>query len=229
MNIPLNPCEKQSKIYSNKGFTNHIIMRTSNFPLVEDVRKLLSGYKPNEFTFQNLARDLNQPIAVLINAFGNESGLVEEVLYYEQQNLENIFSEFDFKGSNAIDGLLRVSKEIGIKFVNILPSITFDLRLEFPEIRQKFVEKRIDFVNTKIKSNFEQGMQQGMYRPDLSAELVSRIYISRLIDLHNPDFFPNDTISFPVLFDVMFDTFIRGICTEEGKTYYEKKIKCMRL
>jgi hypothetical protein len=72
-------------------------------------------------------------------------------------------------------------------------------------------------------------MSQGMYRPDLSTELVSRLYMSRLIDLHNPDFFPNETISFPVLFDVMFDTFIRGICTEEGKNYYEKKIKCMKL
>jgi TetR/AcrR family transcriptional regulator, cholesterol catabolism regulator len=70
-------------------------------------------------------------------------------------------------------------------------------------------------------------MTQGMYRHDLSAELVSRIYISRLIDLHNPDFFPNETISFSVLFDVMFDTFIRGICTDEGKNYYEKKIRRM--
>jgi hypothetical protein len=203
-------------------------MNNSILPLVEDVRKLLSSYKSNEFTFRNIARDLDQPLDALILAFGSESGLVEEILDYEQQNLENIFSEFDFTGINAIDGLLKVSKEISNKFVDILPSITFDLRSIFPEIRQKFVEKRISFVNAKIKSNFDQGMQQGMYRPDLSAELISRIYISRLFDLHNPDFFPNETISFTVLFDVMFDTFIRGICTEKGKKYYEKKIKCIK-
>ena len=203
-------------------------MRDPKLPLVEDVRKLLSGYTSNEFTFRNLARDLDQSLESLIVAFGTESGLVEEILNFEQQNLENIFSEVNFSGNNAIDGLLRVSKEISDKFVNILPSITFDLRLMFPEIRQSFVEKRMRFVNTKIKSNFEQGIKQGMYRPDLSPELISRIYISRLIDLHNPDFFPNETISFSVLFDVMFDTFIRGICTDEGKNYYEKKIKCMK-
>jgi hypothetical protein len=203
-------------------------MRDPNLLLVEDVRRLLSGYKSSEFTFQNLARDLDQPVDTLISAFGTESGLVEEILNYEQQNLENIFSEFDFSGSNAIDGLLSVSREISNKFVTIVPSITFDLRSEFPEVRQKFVEKRISFVSAKIKSNFEKGMRQGMYRPDLSAELVSRIYISRLIDLHNPDFFPNETISFSVLFDVMFDTFIRGIYSDEGKNYYEKKVKCMK-
>lgn len=202
-------------------------MRDPKITLVEDIRKLLSGYKSHEFTFQNLANELNLPADDLERAFGTEAGLVEEILNYEQQSLEDIFSDFDFTGTNAIDGLLVVSKEISNKLVDILPSITFDLRSRFSEVRQKFVEKRISFVNTKIKSNFELGMTQGMYRPDLSAELVSRIYISRLIDLHNPDFFPNETISFSVLFDVMFDTFIRGICTDEGKTYYEKKIRRM--
>ncbi|MFA5970824.1 MAG: hypothetical protein WC780_00635 [Lentimicrobiaceae bacterium] len=203
-------------------------MRDPKLPLVQDVRKLLSAYTLTEFSFQNLARDLDLPVEELKNTFGNETGLVEEILNYEQQNLENIFEEFDFSGLNAIDGLLRVSREISNKYMNILPCITFDLRGLFPEVRQEFVEKRVNFVNSKIKLNFEHGMQQGMYRPDLSAELVSRIYISRLIDLHNPDFFPNETISFSVLFDVMFDTFIRGISTDKGKSYYEKKVKCMK-
>ncbi len=207
---------------------NFIFMQTPKPSLVEDVRKLLSGYKSTEFAFQNLANDLGLPLDALVSAFGDEKGLVEAILNFEQQNLENIFSEFDFAGTNAIDGLLIVSKEISAKFVKILPSITFDLRSDFPEVRQKFVDKRVNFVSAKIRANFEHGMKQGMYRPDLSAELISRIYISRLIDLHNPDFFPNESISFAVLFDVMFDNFIRGICTDEGKQYYQKKIKCMK-
>jgi TetR/AcrR family transcriptional regulator, cholesterol catabolism regulator len=203
-------------------------MRNQNLSLVEDIRKMLSGYKSGELTFQKLATDMNLPQDLLVEEFGTETGLVEAILNYEQYNLENMFSWFNFSDINAIDGLLRVSKEISEKFVDVHPSITFDLRRDYPEARQKFVERRIQFVNSKIKYNFELGMQQGMYRPDLSAELVSRLYISRLIDLHNPDFFPNETISFSVLFDVMFDTFIRGICSEEGRKYYEKKIKCMK-
>lgn len=203
-------------------------MTDLNKSLVENVRKLLSDYKPEEFTFSKLAKDLGQPVDTLIKAFGNESGLVEEILAFEQQNLESVFSDFDYTDINAIDGLLQVSRLISIKFGNILPSINFDLRLLFPEVRQKFVEKRIQFVNAKIKLNFEEGMQQGLYRPDLSSEWVSRIYISRLIDMHNPDFFPNESISFNVLFDVMFETFILGICTDAGRDYYYKQIKHLK-
>ena len=202
-------------------------MANPNLPLVEEIRKVLSDYKSGDLTFQKLAKDLNIPQDVLVDEFGSETGLVEEILNYEQQNLESMFS-IEFPEVNAIDDLLQASKEISNKFADINPSITFDLRRDFPEARQRFVERRIEFVNAMVKHNFELGMQQGMYRHDLSAELISRLYISRLIDMHNPDFFPNATISFPVLFDVMFDTFVRGICTEEGKTYYEKKIKCFK-
>jgi hypothetical protein len=197
-------------------------------PLVENIRKHLSGYRPEEFSLSTLARDLNQPLDTLIASFGNEAGLVEEVLEFEQKSLEAIFSNFDFTGVNAIDSLLFVSKEISKRFSDIQPSITFDLRKYYPEARQNFFDKRVKFVSEKIRRNIEQGILHGLYRQDLSTELVSRIYISRLIDLHNPDFFPNDEISFNTLFDVMFDTFIRGICNEEGIRYYEKKIKCMK-
>ncbi|NVO20224.1 MAG: hypothetical protein HXX13_11015 [Bacteroidetes bacterium] len=203
-------------------------MNSSVTPLVEDIRKHLSGYQPEEFNLISLARDLNQPLEKLIESFGNEAGLVEEILDYEQKSLESIFVNMDMGNGNAIDGLLLVSKKISQKFSDILPAISFDLRKYYPEIRQSFVDKRINFVNDKIRKNIEQGIHQGLYREDLSPELVSRIYISRLIDLHNPDFFPNDEISFSTLFDVMFDTFIRGISTTEGIRFYEKKVKCMK-
>ena len=67
-----------------------------------------------------------------------------------------------------------------------------------------------------------------MYRDDLSIELIARLYISRLIDLHNPDFFPPDKFSFATLFEVMFENFIRGISNEEGIKYYKKQKKSMK-
>jgi len=66
-----------------------------------------------------------------------------------------------------------------------------------------------------------------MYREDLSVELVARLYISRLIDIHNPDFFPPARFSFSMLFDVMFESFIRSIAKIEGIKYFEEKIKTL--
>lgn len=197
---------------------------TETDKLVSNIRKILPNCNAETFTLANLAMKLGIQVEVLLSAFGDENGLVDAVLNYEQQSLEGIMAPFDTDSMNAIDWLLMASTQINKQFDDISPSITFDLRKEYAGIRQKYIEKRVGFVAGKIRSNFETGIRQGFYRPDLSKELISRIYISRLLDLHNPDYFPNNEINFNTLFEVMFDNFIRGICTSDGIHYYEMKL-----
>ncbi len=64
-----------------------------------------------------------------------------------------------------------------------------------------------------------------MYREDLSIELAARLYISRLLDLHNDELFPPDKFSFHTLFNFMFENWIRGIARPEGIKYYEARLE----
>jgi hypothetical protein len=165
------------------------------------------------------------PKEVLLKYVSGEAELVEKVLDFERHRFEEIFKIHDFEGVNAIDILLIVSKEMAEKFMDISPSVTFVLKNHFPDIYQEHFILRRDFIYDKIKINLWKGINQGMYRDDLSIELVARLYLSRLIDLHNPDFFPAEQFSFETLFNVMFESFIRSIAKPEGLEYYEKKKK----
>ncbi|MCK4361200.1 MAG: hypothetical protein KAV70_05605, partial [Bacteroidales bacterium] len=86
-----------------------------------------------------------------------------------------------------------------------------------------------DFIFGKIKINLTKGINQGIYRDDLSIELIARLYISRLTDIHNPEFFPPEKFSFQTFFDVMFENFIRGIAKPEGIKYYEKQFEKQKI
>jgi len=165
------------------------------------------------------------PREVILNYVSGEEELVEKVLDFERQRFEEIFKIHDFEGVNAIDILLIVSKELAEKFRDISPSVTFILKNHFPDIYQQHFILRRDFIYEKIKINLSKGISQGMYRDDLSIELVARLYLSRLIDLHNPDFFPAEKFSFETIFNVMFENFIRSIAKPEGLSYFEKKKK----
>jgi len=124
---------------------------------------------------------------------------------------------------NAIDILVIVSHELAEKFYDISPSITHELKGMFPTIYHHHFEERIRFISDKIRINLTKGISQNMYRSDLSIELIARLYISRLIDIHNPDFFPPEEFSFQTLYDQMFESFIRSVATPEGLDYFEKK------
>jgi len=171
----------------------------------------------------DICRDLGISKKKLYQLFSSKNELVEKLLELERQNFEIIFDTHSFEGVNAIDILLTVSLELGERFRDISPSMTFDLKKYYPDIYHNHIDERINFIFKKIQINLEKGINQGVYRDDLSVELVARLYIRRLIDLHNPEFFPADKFSFNTLFDAMFDNFIRGIANPKGIEYYEKQ------
>ena len=191
--------------------------------ILERVRELFYKYGVRSVSIDDICRDIGFSKKKLYEYIKSKHELVEKLLEHERRNFEIIFSQYNFEGVNAIDILLTVSKELGENFRDISPSMTFDLKKYYPEIYHRHVEERIEFIFQKIQINLTKGIGQGIYRTDLSVELLSRLYIRRLMDLHNPEVFPADRYSFRTIFDVMIDNFIRGIATENGLAYYEAK------
>jgi len=196
--------------------------------ILERVREKAFTKELEKFTITDLCKEFNISEDTIRKYVRNEEDLVEKVLEFERESFKEIFLTHNFEGVNAIDILLMVSKEIALRFKDVSPSFTFELRKRFPETYQKHFDDRIEFIFEKIKINLQKGISQGIYREDLSIELISRLYISRLIDLHNPDFFPPEKFSFETLFDTMFESLIRNISNEKGLKYYEKKKKAIK-
>ncbi|MBI9039326.1 MAG: TetR/AcrR family transcriptional regulator [Bacteroidales bacterium] len=196
--------------------------------ILDRVREKAFTKELEKFTIKDLCKEFNVSEDTIRKYVRSEEDLVEKVLEFERESFREIFVTHDFEGVNAIDILLVVSKEIALRFKDVSPSFTFELRKRFPETYQKHFDNRIEFIFEKIKINLQKGISQGIYREDLSIELISRLYISRLIDLHNPDFFPPEKFSFETLFDTMFESLIRNISNEKGLKYYEKKKKAIK-
>ena len=188
-------------------------------------RDLSFTYGFRSMSMDDISRKLGISKSTLYKCVKNKKDLVSKVLEFERYGFKNIFDEYDFEGVNAIDILLTVSKEISKNFRNVNPSITFELKKYYPKIYQEHIEIRTNFVFEKIKINLQKGISQGIYREDLSIELAARLYISRLIDLHNPEFFPPEEFNFQTLFDFMFENWIRGISKPEGIAYFEKQFE----
>ncbi len=194
------------------------------YPILLKIRDLSIQYGIRNLTFEKICHYLSIDVEELKQIASDENVLVKKMLEFERGSFTSIFDKHKFDGINAIDILLTVSNEINKRFNELSPSATLDLKTLFPEVYQDHIEQRIDFIFEKIKINIQKGIAQGMYRDDLSIELLSRLYISRLIDIHNPLFFPPEKFNFKLLFEVMFDNFIRGIATEEGLQHYSTRI-----
>ncbi|MDZ7743076.1 MAG: TetR/AcrR family transcriptional regulator [Bacteroidota bacterium] len=182
-------------------------------------------YGIRSMSMDDISRKLGISRSTLYKYVKNKTDLVEKIMEYEREGFKRIFTEYDFEGVNAIDILLIVSKEVSKNFADVNPSITFELKKYYPALYQKHIDDRTNFIFEKIKINLQKGINQGMYREDLSVELAARLYISRLHDLHNEELFPPDKFSFQTLFNFMFESWIRGMAKPEGVRYFEERIE----
>jgi len=190
--------------------------------ILEGIREAAFNQDLSSYSISEVSEKLGIAVDELKQYFASDKDLVEKVLAFERESFQNIFDTYNFEGVNAIDILLTVSREVSNRFRDVSPALTFSLKSTYPKLYQFHIDTRVSFIFEKIKINIIKGIGQGIYRDDLSVELLARLYISRLIDLHNPDFFPPEEYSFEIVFDAMFDHFIRGIVNEEGMRYYEK-------
>jgi len=181
-----------------------------------------------DMTIEQLSEKTDIPAELIYKYVEDEKDLIRHVLKFERESFKVIFDVHNFDGVNAIDILLTVSKEIATKFMDMSPGITYDLEVLYPDVYKRHFKARMDFIFGKIKINLHKGISQGIYRDDLSIELIARLYLSRLIDLHNPDFFPPEEFNFETLFEAMFESHIRSIANETGLKYWEKKRKIFK-
>lgn len=198
--------------------------------LIDSIRSLANEKGLDAITLDNLKLNPKFSNSLLSKHFKNDQILVRHILESERNKFEVIFVDHNFDGYfDAIDILFTVSKEMAGKFYNLSPSITHSYQSKYPKIYDDHLNKRIDFIYGKIQVNIQKGIQEGLYRDDVSIELVARRYISRLLDLHDPENFPPEEFSFTTLFMQMFDSFILSIATKKGIKSYNEKRKTIKL
>ena len=201
-------------------------MNDEKLDLLQTIRDIANEKGVTEISLEKLRKKDSIPTDCLDKYYTKDTDLVRDILAEERNKFEEIFVDHDFEGYyDAIDILFTVSKEMAGKFFSLSPSVTYQWKDIYPEIYQDHIQKRIDFIYMKINVNIQKGIMSGFYRNDVSTELVARRYISRLLDLHDPDNFPPEEFSFRKLFDQMFESFVKSIATEEGLAHYEKKKK----
>lgn len=194
----------------------------NDIELITRLRKYISLYGLEELNDSKL-RKVNIDPEQLRQLYNTREEIAERVLYYERHCFEEIFSHYCFDGWNAIDIMLMVSHEIDKHFFEVSPSITFNLSQAFPVIFDNHLLLRSAFIFDKIKINIEKGMEQGMYKKDCSSEMIARMYIAKLNDIHNPEIYSPESFTFATIFNNLIDDVIKTITNEEGRNYYKQR------
>jgi len=199
-----------------------LVLRPSK-PRVEIKNKILAeacrlfcrrGIK--SVSMDDIALQLAMSKKTLYKWFENKDELVQAVINLQLEANECGCDEMSKTATNAVDELLRIMIMNKKFFSELHPSLFFDLQKYHSGAWKLFNEHKNKFILTKVKHNIQRGMEEGLFRPDLDIEIMSRLRLAQIELVFNPDVFP------PGQFDVgkvqlaCLEHFMLGIATPEG-------------
>ena len=178
-------------------------------------------YGIRSVSMDDIAREMGISKKTLYHYFSNKAELLSRVIDFSNSIFENHIAIREENGKNAIDDLMLLSKYIDKHIASFNPVFSFDLKKFYPEVYKESLEKKRTVAYHYICENIRKGISEEIYRPDLNIDLVARLYVRKLEDLHQTDYYDRKEVGTDEVFRVMIENHIRGISNEKGIKYFE--------
>lgn len=183
---------------------------------------MFKKYGVKSYTMDDVARELGMSKKTIYQFVQNKAELVRLTM---QTYLEN--------EQNQLEGILKVSKDSVDEMIQMVayfynqirdfnPSALNDLQKYYPETWDIYNNYRFHFMLDMITRNIRSGIKQGLYRSDLNAEIIARIYIANIDVLINQEIFPSKDYAYVDTYKEYLNYHLRGIVSAKGLKYLEQ-------
>ncbi len=170
----------------------------------------------------DIARELGISKKTIYCFVENKAELVkltmQNYLNQEREQLEAILKS----SKNSVDEMIQMASYFFNQVREFNPSALNDLHKYYPETWAIYNEYRFHFILGMITRNLESGIKQGLYRDDLNADVIAKIYIASVDVLINQQLFPSKKYVFIDTYKEYLNYHLRGIVSTQGLKYLEQ-------
>jgi AcrR family transcriptional regulator len=200
-------------------------MDEKGLEIIAKTAQLFMRFGIKSMTMDDIARQLGVSKKTLYQYVTDKNDLVVKVMQQVVDHEKERATEMCDQHENAIDMLFALSKEVSQKFGQIHPSINYDLQKYHAEAWDIYQSFKTGFIADCILDNINRGIEQGLYRSNLDAYVISRLYTAKMDLCSDGEMFPPDRYNFMTIHLEMMRYHIRGVANESGLAYLKEKVK----
>ena len=184
--------------------------------------ELFKKYGIKNLTMDDVARELGMSKKTIYVFVEDKNELVklsmESYLQEERNQLEEILKT----SKDSIDEMIQMISYFIHQVKEFNPSALNDLQKYYPETWDIYNEYRFHFMLGMVTKNLENGVEQGVYRKDLNADIISKIYIAGIDILINQQLFPSKKYVFLDTYKEYLKYHLSGIVSVKGLKVLEQ-------
>lgn len=193
--------------------------------IVESATQIFMRYGIKSINMDDMARHLGISKKTLYLYVKDKEDLVRKSVLSFCTREDKEIREICHRGLNAIDESLEIMKWVLGVLRNIHPAVSFDLDKYHPDISVAMKQNRHRAIYDCIRLNMRKGQREGLYRKDFNAEIIAKVYMSRMDVIFDQELFPMENFSLSEIYKEIFKYHIRGIASAEGLEYLKEKSK----
>lgn len=154
----------------------------------------------------------------------NKEDLVEKSFAYHHNCMKEVIEGLSQKYENAIDEIFEIDERICEMMKHNHPFLLSNLKKYYPKVWSFMDDLKKKSIFKTIKNNLERGISQGLYRPLIDTDIITKFMLNRVDSLVNEELFPLTEYDFRQLLQENRIYHIRGIATKKGIEYLDKKM-----
>lgn len=192
--------------------------------LIRSARELFLKYGIKSVSMDDIARLLGISKKTIYNIVDNKSELVEEVIKDFIKEEEETICDIIQNSKNAIDQITGIAAYVMKSLRKMKPTMVYDLQKYHNKAWCYLEEGHFDEIESTIKQNIRQGIDEGFYRDDLDENIQSKIYVGLVRILIDEEQFPISQYERPYLYKHLIKYHLNGIMNDKGRKELKKYI-----
>jgi len=200
-------------------------MEQEKLNIAQKVYALYSKYGIKSITLDDIAREMGLSKKTLYQYFTDKNELVYAVFSYEKEHRMGCMGEIFSRKMNAIEETFAINRYVADMMKDFNPAMEYDLKKYYPDLYEKRRDAIIMNMYQRQLDNLNRGMKEGLYRNDITPEYIARLFILRMVNVHEVPCFDKSDFFGPAFFREIFVYHIRGLASEKGLKVLEKELK----
>jgi len=193
--------------------------------IIEAATKLFMQYGIKSVNMDDMARHLGMSKKTIYVHFKDKEDLVKKAVrsFCKQEDAQ--IQEICTRKLSAVEEMLEISRWVISVLTNVHPSVMYDLEKYYPEVAASLKLSRHELVYRSMHNNVVSGQKQGLYRKDVNADIIVKLYIARMDAVFDQHLFPMKDYKVLDIYLENFKYHIRGIASAKGLEYLEQHMK----
>jgi AcrR family transcriptional regulator len=191
----------------------------------EKAKELFMRYGIRSVSMDDIAAQLVMSKKTIYQYFADKNELVDAVVDEQVSTMQTECLEDSRRAGDAIEEIFITVDRIVTQFGKMNPVIIYDLEKFHVRSYQRFMEHKNKFLLQTIHHNLEWGIKEGLYRPEINVDVLSKFRLESMMFPFNMDHFPPSKYNLGEVTKEIIEHYVFGVASLKG---YKEIVKCQQ-